>query len=349
MKLVEPRDVGLSAGRLYDSAGGKPPLLSGLVVGLALCSHMRAASGEGFAPTARELFGRVHIRFTAEDRPPNAALLSAAVGLCRLTRLEASAHSVSADRVVERTYDVDSIKIILQVEGRTRFEQNSVSVAIKPKSWIVYDPVRPYELFNTTAVSQLLLQVPRHCFTPAVLSRLSRPHIFDGEWAGMPSIMAGLMRSTIEQADKLDEVARTRIGDTLVRLLPSLIEPPGHEPHSGQPAPLQTLRLRIHAYMEANLTRNSLDIDEIAERMGCSRRYIYRAFEADDTTPDRYLWDMRLERCCLQFAAPEHACRSISEIAFSSGFSSSAHFSRAFRQRFGRSPREYRSSQASRR
>ncbi|MBL8942370.1 MAG: helix-turn-helix domain-containing protein [Myxococcales bacterium] len=52
----------------------------------------------------------------------------------------------------------------------------------------------------------------------------------------------------------------------------------------------------------------------------------------------------RLDRCRAQLLDPAHAHRSISEIAFALGFTSAAHFSRAFRARFGRSPRTLRAA-----
>jgi AraC family transcriptional activator of tynA and feaB len=42
-------------------------------------------------------------------------------------------------------------------------------------------------------------------------------------------------------------------------------------------------------------------------------------------------------------AAPRHPAQSIATIAFSHGFKSQAHFSRVFRERYGMTPREFRS------
>jgi len=50
----------------------------------------------------------------------------------------------------------------------------------------------------------------------------------------------------------------------------------------------------------------------------------------------------RLDATRRDLCDPALAARSISEIAFAWGFNDAAHFSRAFRARFGRSPRELR-------
>lgn len=44
----------------------------------------------------------------------------------------------------------------------------------------------------------------------------------------------------------------------------------------------------------------------------------------------------------IDLSSPQHARLSISEICFRWGFNGSAHFSRAFREQYGLSPREFR-------
>ncbi|MEO8686022.1 MAG: helix-turn-helix transcriptional regulator, partial [Devosia sp.] len=109
----------------------------------------------------------------------------------------------------------------------------------------------------------------------------------------------------------------------------------------SQTLSLDLLRERAKAYIEANLERADLSVADIARQMGCTPRYVFKAFQAEQTTPSDYLWQCRLERardCLMQ----GEAGRSISDIAFALGFSSSAHFSRAFRQRYDSAPRDYR-------
>jgi AraC-like DNA-binding protein len=58
------------------------------------------------------------------------------------------------------------------------------------------------------------------------------------------------------------------------------------------------------------------------------------------TTPSAYILERRLARAAERLGAAHEA--SITEIAFELGFNDSAYFARAFRQRFGVSPREWR-------
>jgi len=302
--------------------------------------RVTVSSGQFFAETARRLFGNIRVGFH-DDGAADAELTSAPLGACRLSRITASAHGVKASRVVQRSHDVDSIKCILQLDGHSSFEQDGRSYAFGPGSWIVYDPTRPYQLNNRSRISQLLLQVPRHNFSAAELERLSAPHVFGDDAAGVPRVVAAFARSTMDEIAAFDELSGSRVGDTLARLATTMIVS-GRGDDSDESGTLRILRARVKAYIESNLSRSDLAIEEIAHRMGCSRRYIFRAFQAADTTPSQYIWDLRLERTREHLTTGSFRGGSISEIAFACGFSSTAHFSRAFRKRYGMSPSEAR-------
>jgi AraC-like DNA-binding protein len=302
--------------------------------------HLTFSTGQAFAESARRFFGNIKLGFH-DDGATDARLTSAPLGACRLSRIDASAHGVKAVRVVQRSFDVDSIKCILQLEGHSSFEQDGKAYAFGPKSWIVYDPTRPYQLNNRSRISQLLLQLPRANFSAAALERLSAPHVFGDDPAGVPRVAAAFARATMDEIASFGELAGSRVGDTLARLATTMIATEDDET-DAESCTLRILRTRVKAYIENNLSRSSLDIEEIARRMGCSRRYIFRAFQAADTTPSQYIWDLRLERTREHLTTGSFRGGSISEIAFACGFSSTAHFSRAFRKRYGMSPSEAR-------
>lgn len=303
-------------------------------------SHMQFGRGESFPGLARGLFGNVELDFH-DGFAEEAELMSTALGACRLSRIQASPHLVTGRRVALRSYDADAIKLIMQLNGQSIFRQDGVSVPMGARSWIVYDPTRPYSFDMVSPVSQLLLQLPRHNFSAAALERLARP--FAGsDQDGMHRILLSLMQSTMNEAAGLDDAALCSVGDTMVRLATSIVLPEAGEEAGRGSMSLNTLRRRVKAYVESNLTRPDLDIEEMAQRMGCSRRYVFRAFEADNMTPSEYIWGLRLERAYERLTSPNFRSSSISEIAFSCGFSSSAHFSRAFRKRYDMSPRDAR-------
>ncbi|WP_246667064.1 helix-turn-helix transcriptional regulator [Agrobacterium sp. T29] len=81
-------------------------------------------------------------------------------------------------------------------------------------------------------------------------------------------------------------------------------------------------------------------LEELAATIGLSRRHFFRAFkQSTGKTPHTYLSDYRL-KCAVDLL--RNANVSATEIALACGFSSSSHFTYAFKRLFGVSPLEYR-------
>ena len=297
------------------------------------------ADGEAFLSASRLLFGPITQRFPSGTVPSIPKLVSVHLGACRLSEITANPHLVLNDQSPWRSFDPDAIKLLIQLNGQSRFGQHAVSVDLRPRSAIIYDPVRPYSLRNMSDVDQLILQVPRSTFGDEALARLAAPVPLSGE--GMTRIVCGLMRMAMSEADRLDQSERQRVGESLIQFVGGLIR--GKVAGPGlRPSPLAALRDRIVAYVDANLARGDLSPADIARHMRCSRRYLHRAFEGEGTTLERFIRERRLERSKAALASPANRSASISEIAFACGFNSSAHFSRAFRNRYEIAPRELR-------
>ena len=109
---------------------------------------------------------------------------------------------------------------------------------------------------------------------------------------------------------------------------PSTVEPLGHT----TPAPLR----QIIAEMERNL-EEPLPIPDLCERVGLSQRHVSRMFERYiGKTAVLYYRDIRLDRAR---GLVTQTNLQLSEVAAATGFASQAHFSHAYRDRFGISPR----------
>ena len=93
------------------------------------------------------------------------------------------------------------------------------------------------------------------------------------------------------------------------------------------------------AFMEANI-EELISLDEIASHVGLSRRQLERLFQKYlNCVPTRYYMRLRLSHArqlLLQTSMP------IVDIAFASGFVSTPHFSKCYREHFGIPPRDER-------
>jgi len=98
-------------------------------------------------------------------------------------------------------------------------------------------------------------------------------------------------------------------------------------------------RHKVRRHIDQNLESSELSPDNICKALGLSRSSLYRAFSSSGVAA--YIRTRRLEAVHVLLNNPAER-RSLAEIAYMFGFVSDAHFSRAFKQRFGYSPREAR-------
>lgn len=96
-----------------------------------------------------------------------------------------------------------------------------------------------------------------------------------------------------------------------------------------------TKLLMIIELMEANIAE-PLTLSELSRYAGLSRRHIERLFQSNlGRSPARYYLEIRLERArnlLIQSSMP------VVEVAVACGFVSASHFSKCFREMYGRSP-----------
>ncbi|WP_035053515.1 GlxA family transcriptional regulator [Andreprevotia chitinilytica] len=91
--------------------------------------------------------------------------------------------------------------------------------------------------------------------------------------------------------------------------------------------------------MESNI-EEPLTTDDIARLVGVSRRQLERLFRQYlDAMPSKYYLGLRLMKARTQL---QRTAKSVLQIGLACGFSSAAHFSNVYRERFGVTPREER-------
>lgn len=301
---------------------------------------LELAVGEEFPELARQLFGNVRLEF-ADEPIVRRRLRSARFGECRVSELEAGRHSVFGDRVARASHDPDALKLLIQTEGSSVIRQSGRTVEFGDGTPVIYDPTRPYALINRTSVRLTMLQLPRHAFPERLLSALAAPMTPCRDLAGLWHVLRATLRASLSEVGHLEPSGRERLGAVLVDMVRPLLEESIPEEQT-RAAPLDILLARCKSFIGVELDSPDLNVERIASRMGCSARYVFRAFEAEGMTPMHYIWEARLARARRELVSAAHAGHNITEIAFSLGFSSSAHFSRAFRERFGMPPRDFR-------
>jgi AraC-like DNA-binding protein len=241
-------------------------------------------------------------------------------------------------RLVQRTA-ADLFKVGVQLRGRGLVEQDGRVADLAPGDLTVYDTARPYELVFERDFEMLVLVVPRH--------RLVRraPKIDDmtavavsgagGSGALTSSLLKGLDPRTARrgpEAAYLSDAAVDLVAACLAGCQESV------QPYLGG----ESVVTAAHRYMEDHVSDPALSPAEVAAAVHVSLRHLQKLFERQGTTIGSWLRERRLEGCWRDLADPGLAHRSVGAIASSWGLVDAAQFSRAFRARYGTTPRAHR-------
>lgn len=116
--------------------------------------------------------------------------------------------------------------------------------------------------------------------------------------------------------------------------------PPYRRPQ--RPSRSHMSRALVIRYIEENLYDPELTPTRAALACSMTPRYLHLLFAVRGETVARYILRRRLEECARALREPIRPERTITAIAFDHGFNSATHFGRAFRARYGLTPRRYR-------
>lgn len=101
-------------------------------------------------------------------------------------------------------------------------------------------------------------------------------------------------------------------------------------------------RVVIKRFVDSNLSDAELTVQKVAAAFHLSDRYVRMLFESDGESLAAYIQRRRLEEAARQLRDSRPDGRTISDIAFASGFNSLGSFDRAFKARFDMTPGQYR-------
>jgi len=287
--------------------------------------------------TAR-YFGPIETRATSNS-PFNATLSTRPVAFLQTFHITGSGHQVWRPKSNSGAVP-DAIKLLLQVSGRCRVEQEGRTVELRPGSWCIYDSWRPYGIVNFGDIEQVVIQIPRDQIIDRSFARLPAPFLADPGRSAMAQIAASFIRSYTDPA-LAPEAGDAFLAETTIGFVRHLLHSDASQRRSPQ-NPSSSLRARIRRYISAHLGNPDLSIDRIASAMGCSKRYLHQVFAAENLTIERYIWQMRIDQCRKALIDREQSRKSVSAIAFEWGFNSSAHFSRLFKSQVGVAPSSFR-------
>lgn len=220
-------------------------------------------------------------------------------------------------------------------EGTLNVEQAGQSRSVAAGSMIVVDPNVPFFESCTHRLLMTVLWIPRLSLRDrgisATLSTLYVPELED------PDVLAvrDLIFSTLQNSTHVTTSFSARMGEHLLDVMDVLLDA---SQSTGRDARREMSLQLVKRYVQGHYDDPTLSAESVAEEIGYSPNYINRLLRAEGTSLMRYVWEMRLQKAAaLLVSAPR---LNVSEVAYRCGFADPAHFSRAFRTRFGKKPSE---------
>jgi AraC family transcriptional regulator, positive regulator of tynA and feaB len=223
------------------------------------------------------------------------------------------------------------------VEGKLWITQKDRTAAVEPGSFAISSSAIPFRISSMpdSAGKHISYQilVPHHAIAQhakALHQACAHPLLLTAAARLALGMFDGLLETGAEIPPELaGRIAQAAL-DTVLSAVPSIASHGHLDPAS------QDRMAAIKGCIEKNIGVPGLTAPQVAAACGISVSYMYKLLALEGLQFSDYLWGARLERARLILASGSTA--SISEVARMVGFKSTAHFSRAFRSRFGVSP-----------
>lgn len=234
----------------------------------------------------------------------------------------------------------------IQRQGTGIVCQDGRSAVLKPGDFALHDSTRPFELiFDDQGHDVTTLRVPCSALDIHVsnIHELTATAVSGSVAAG--HLLASMVTMLARDFSRLPTPAAQSLSEAIISLVAAGLR---SLPVANvkRPTNLQAYHVgRVHAYVNEHLRDPDLSVAAIARALDMSADHLSRIFKHEPMPLSRLIWQSRLAACTKDLHDPKLRHRSISEIAFAWGFNDAAHFSRAFKERHGMSPRQWRAGQ----
>ncbi len=256
--------------------------------------------------------------------------------------IHASGQRASTRKCQSFLCNVRNVYVIQQLTGSSFYIQDGRSVRLEPNDIACFDGSRPIDFHSDNRFKQLLLHVPCELWSrklgqpDQVTARVLSPDV------QMGSMLANFLQQILFIAEDVDSITLSRLEDTALSLISAafcdLVTRHGSRPRKSRTA----LFYRAKMFIESNLDDSTLSPKKVAASLCVSESYLKALFRDENQSVNNCIWKMRLEKCRRDIADPLLSEKSLSEIAFNSGFNSFSHFSRKFKEAFEVTASDYR-------
>ncbi|WP_069865754.1 AraC family transcriptional regulator [Pseudomonas citronellolis] len=258
----------------------------------------------------------------------------------QVARIGGNEHIVERDRSMISTVPKESIFVSLVLDSQSFFYQDNGCNLLQPEELVIYRTDKPYLFGFSGPMRQFIFDIPQDDFAERCLRDLKGPLKIGAE----SPVQRLLVRTLGERTQGFFNTPRNdsaaRFQEEAYDLLASIIS--DHDGQHRASALSAAYLLAAKRYIQEHLDDPALSCEQVACATGISSRHLARLFAQEGGSPSRYLQEKRLERARHLLSSPQGRRLDIAEIAYRHGFSSQAHFARAFKARYDMTPTEAR-------
>jgi AraC-like DNA-binding protein len=252
------------------------------------------------------------------------------VSRLKLCQIEVSQHRIAHHAERAKATDHPYVKILFQTHGISYFEQDGRQIEILPGDCLAYDVSTPHTIVSPALTRHEVVIVPKELLSERGFRLTKMTACKLSARTGTGRIAHDFVHAVFGEATKLSPYNAIGVADSLIDLLLLPLREADAAFDRGGP---EAMYIRAQAFIREHLRDPELSIDQISAALGCTKRYLHMLFSDRGMTVSDYIWGARLQNCRQELEA--HAGKTITDVAFSWGFSSSSHFSRVFRKYFG--------------
>jgi AraC-like DNA-binding protein len=248
----------------------------------------------------------------------------------KLCQIEASQHRIAHVTSQSHSSTHPFIKILFQIQGASYFEQNGCQIQLTPGDCLAYDVGCPHTIISPAMTRHEVVIVPKELLQERRfhLGKMSACKL--SARTGTGRIAHDVVHAAFDEATKLSPNSAASVADSLIDLL---LLPLREADKTFDRVGPEAMYVRAQAFIREHLRDPNLCIEQISAELGCTKRYLHMLFSERGMTVSDSIWRARLQHCRQELEA--HVGKTITDVAFSWGFSSSSHFSRVFRKCYG--------------
>lgn len=275
----------------------------------------------------------------SRSQPPNASFRSFAGR--KISVLEVRGAPIDLRKSASQNANVHVLRL---QRGTLRLAHDDGATVVNAGEFVAYRGRRALQLRHEQDIELMTLILPARALE-RWLPDWDAAELVVAKQQGESGLSFDIATDLLERGPELrDASAADVVGETIAQLIARALA----QTTLCEAAALEELaeahRRRVKHFCRRNLGSAELCVDTIARATRLSRASLHRLFSDQPQTLMQWVQVERLEasrRLLEEAGRPQH---SLTEIALSQGFKSSAHFSAAFRQRYGVTPRTYRAA-----